>query len=390
MDREWIVLVCFKYVLVVLLPFYLAMGPIYSYASVLFSFGSEAGSYIPYSGSSVNIFLLAFIAVLTLPALLFDYTAHHRPKDRSVTKLFILVFILLNPYVQVFSITPVMMALPAALGGYSELYSMISQAAVYAIIANTWALPLMVVIPFFMRQVSDLNQERAHASHIFNQYNLLAIILGISIFMMPILVTNMNIYSYSPYRSAAENLILLSGGAMFQITLSTSSLSLIFTTIIFMNLMTLQLAAALYTLFIHDILEYLKMRTSRARCIGTGIIATLGSVLATMGTYPGILLNPNLQVYPLPTIFVMGLIVMLRAGQVEVTEGIWDKEPDKLWYEKNEPTSEGGGRGEVMKVPVKHLIRARLAGAKKQENKYDWDHKNEDVFGRGTESHTDS
>ncbi len=395
MDRDWIVSICLKYILVCFLPLYLVIGRNYSYASVLLSLGAGGGPFPYYTGTAGSLLMPPFLAILTLPAVLFDYTVHHRPKDRSVTRLFIIVFILLNPLVQALLLTPIMAILPVAFGGNWELYSMISQAAVYAIMANTWTLPLMTVIPFFMRQVSNLSPERgasgnqkAYFSHVFTRYNLLAIFLGISIFTMPILITNMDFFYYGPYYSAPQSLVLVSGGAMVQITQNTNLFTLTFTTMIFINLMTLPIAAGLYILFIYDVFEYLKMKTSRARCIGTGILATLGAVFVVFGPSAPFSAAPNLLVFPLPTILVIGLIVMMKAGQVEVKERIWEEQPHEPWFESKEPVTQGGG-GDSMEIPVSQIARSKLGGAKKQKDQYDWDHKDDDVFGQDSEAHAD-
>ena len=197
MDRDWSVSIFVKYVLIFFLPIYMVIGPFPSYTSVLFHTGIGGGPFGNYD-SSINMLAPFLALIFTLPAVLFDYVAHHRHEGRSIGKLLVLVFILLNPLVQIllviFVSSPIVMTSPAA----NRLYNTIMQSALYAVMANSWSLPLMVVIPFFLRQVRSLKTEkkasdgqvRQRFARGFSKYDVFAILLGISIFVVPILMTN--------------------------------------------------------------------------------------------------------------------------------------------------------------------------------------------------------
>lgn len=71
MDREWLISIVQKYIIILLLPFYLSIGSSSGYACMLFQVGKVPSAFTmpwTYNLLSVVIFILAF----TWPGLAYD------------------------------------------------------------------------------------------------------------------------------------------------------------------------------------------------------------------------------------------------------------------------------------------------------------------------------
>ncbi len=385
MDRDWSVSILFKYVLIFFLPNDLVIGPLPSYTSVLIQTGSGGSPFGYYD--SLGYMLTPLLALIfTLPAALFDYAAHHRPEGRPIGRLLVLAFIVLNPLVQMLIVAIAMLPLAMTSQMDYRLYNMIYQSTSYAIMANTWSLPLMVVVPFFLRQVRSLKQEKRtadsqvkqHFAMGLSKYDAFAALLGLSVFVVPILMTNSSYLYYGNYSPGALSLVLVSGGSLYQIDFLGNSLVLTFTTVSLASFILLPLPAGLYMLFIHTVFEYLKNKTSQQRCLVTGLLAFVAAPLVSYVFVPFVRGTTALYV-PSPIVFLMGIAIIWRVEPIDAGEKIWDGPFRKPWYKSREPVTSDEGRDDAA-APASHPSSEKPRGVKKQKQQYDWDHRDDDVF----------
>lgn len=385
MDRNWSISIFFKYVLIFFLPLYLVIGPLPSYTSVLIHTGVGGGPFGNYDNSSYM--LAPFLALIfTLPAALFDYAAHHRPEGRPIGRLLVLAFIVLNPLVQLLlvsiAISPLIMTPQMNISFYNNIFQSFS----IAIMANTWSLPLMVVIPFFLRQVRSFKHEEKTVdsqgkqgfARGFSKYDAFAILLGLSIFVVPIVMTNSSYLYYGNYSPRTLTLVLVSGGSLLQIDSPGVNMMLTFTTENLSSFILLPLPVGLYMLFIYNVFEYLKNKTSQQRCLVTGLLAFFSAPLISYIIAPSAYGTTPLYV-PSPIILLVAIAIIWRVEPIDAGDKIWDGPVRKPWYKSREavPSDEGGDEAAA---PASQPSSQNHGGGKKQKQQYDWDHRADDVF----------
>lgn len=384
MDKKWLISISLKFVLIFFLPLYLVTGPSPAYSSPLLNLGSASMTPLnPMQLSSIPL-VLTFVVVLAVPAVMFDYIAKHRPVEEPIGKLFVLVYALMTPYGQSLLLLPVYIILLIAGGGSTGIYGTASYSISIAVYADTWTMALMVVIPFFMREIRVLNRRRSSTdtasgldfSSVLPKYDLLAIAFSVCLFLMPIAIISEVIQSF---QNIQQQMYMVSGGGVFQAYPTGDYITLIFNTVALSSSPFLYLATALNTVYIDEVLRYLKGKASRTKCLGAGLLAT-GTIPFTVSMpYQSFGLNITVMVYPLPTILALGLLVVWRIKPTEVSERIWRDEQDHIWYKHEGPMVEGE-KVERIKVPLLYTLRSKLGRTERKKTQYDRNHKEEDAF----------
>ncbi len=138
------------------------------------------------------------------------------------------------------------------------------------------------------------------------------------------------------------------------------------------------LATALHVRYIQSVLGYLQGRIKRTKCVIDGIGAVLVSYIIPFIPLPPIGMIGR-TVIPIPAIFIVGLFFIFLLKPIVIEEKIWKDTPYHMWFE--EPTTgKGSQASDKIKVPLSYMIRSKISRSKKQEVRYDWDEKGEDVF----------
>lgn len=382
MDKKWLISISLKFILIFFLPYYLVTGPMPGYSSPLLNLGSanEVPSN-PMQLSSIPLVLI-FVVVLAVPAVIFDYVAKHRPVEQPIGKLFALVFVLMTPYGQELFMLLVYIILVTTGAGMTILINFVGYSLSIAAYADVWTMALMVVIPFFTREVRVLNLKgsgadtasRLKLSDALTRYNLLAIVFSVCLFLMPIGVISVTLQDMY---SSTQQLYMVAGAGILQATPTRYSIAIAFTAVFLSRFPFLPVDAAFNVVYAHEVLRYLKSEVSRTRCLGVGLLATVTIPFIMFMFYqmPGTIVT----VVPLPTIFALGLLVIWRIKPTEVTERIWRDEQDHIWYKDEGPMAEDE-EVERIKVPLFYALRSKLERAGGKKTRYDWDHKAEDAF----------
>ncbi len=371
MDRKWLKSLIANMIIISILPVRISI-----YEN---GFGVDAVMYHVGLGSisidpPLYIFTAVFVGIAILPAVLFSYIVHHRPIEKSVKASFLAAFILENPLFQFVAINylfppPVILDTPSYYGLYL--------AATMAIVASTWALVFLVVMPFLRRESSKIVitlRESQRDENVSNPkgriYHLISIVLTLGTFLMPAVIGLDQPYYMENYYW----IILVSGSAFLQINSTPYNPSINFFTLTGYYFPLTFVTTCLYITYAYDILQYLSGKRSKKRCIAMGLLATISAPLLT--GMLSLAISIGGQYWPLPITFVIGLVILLRVKPIEVTDYIWKDYHDSKWYEQ-----ERVPEGARIKIPLHYLIRSKLSRSKKEQFTYEWNQRDEDAFG---------
>ncbi|MFW9979701.1 MAG: hypothetical protein ACFFEJ_16580 [Candidatus Thorarchaeota archaeon] len=382
MERKWLYSVLVRIVIILLLPieisFYLDS---FGYTSVVLQTGEPR--FIPTYAEPSLLIILPILLFLQIPGILFDYIQYHKPKEVSVRKYFVGAYIIGNPFIQYFIMTPIVLLLSVLSW---EIWMQMQISAGLALLASTWGLLLFVIIPFLSRETRMMkdalqikqNLGSSRFGRLLSQYDIIAILLGATIFLAP------NLFAFygtmSPF--GGSSFTLISGSAVFEgMNYPTSSFTYLIVSGIYYPFMAI--VNALYLYFAVNILQYLQGKASRNQCVAIGLVSVVGSPfiipilpLSYMGT-GGLLL-------PIPITFVLGLLIILVNKPVYIEEPIWDESVEQDLFRK--PTHVGESDQAKDETPVTLVPQADVEKKDKSKQEYDWDKKDEDAFGNDTRS----
>lgn len=368
MDREWLISIVQKYIIILLLPFYLSIGSSSGYACMLFQAGEVPTAFsMPWTYSFFSAVI--FIVVFTWPGLAYDYTLHHRERTQPDQRAFGTAFVLYLPivllflsYILLLTTTPLasmaiiivvfawialmfdyilhqrvsdqsdggpfglafVLSLPilpfflssfllwvaSPLIGYSVVYDILFDTLTHGLYAVMWPLLVLVVIPYLLRRARSPDAPREHTgstiSSIFRgtleNQELIAVILGLCAFLVPMSLSMTNGSGY--YGLIPDSWVLVSAIGTFQI-----SGDLLFIAVpLFVYPLTI-VALVLNILFIRDVLDYLRSRSTLKHCVATGLIAAWASVFIVP-------VGAIMFGIPLPFILIIGVAIVWRIEPV--------------------------------------------------------------------------
>ncbi|MFW9919107.1 MAG: hypothetical protein ACFFED_05880 [Candidatus Thorarchaeota archaeon] len=368
MEGRWLKSLVIKIVLVCLLPVRIvAPGPSSSFDSVLIHVGISS---LPVDIATIPWALL-FTAIMMTPATVFNYIQYHRPKEESVARPFVASLIFGNIFLQYFAISFILAPI-LFLSRYMDTYMQIMNGLALGIMAASWALVIMAIVPFIMREIDRIeeivspNRARGY-SHIksASKYRIVGMIMLLCIVVVPIMV---GLYSYF-FEYYSESVIMISYMFFMQVQRNQTGLyiDIMLSTGIYFPLSAI--TNALYILYVHRIIKYLQGKTSRVRCIIIGIIATFSApyVIQMIPLY-----GLGYSFMPIPITLIVGILAVLLLKPVSVTDTIWE-EDEKQWFQPKISSQE-----QTVKIPFLYLLRSKMSRSKYLA--YDWDRKDEDVF----------
>ncbi len=372
MKNDWMVSISLKIVLVLFLPLSVTISTEgVGYACALFN--SQGSLYYIVPDRYSPLITVPFSLIYLLPGIIFNYLLSHRPDDTSFTKLIGASFILMNPFVEVFTIMPLL-----SIFSFDAYYS-IQMHAVVAIMTCRWGLPLFVIIPYLQREIGKLHETSIDSSvsgfsligelRDMNRYDLSVFVLGALACFAPKIIS---LASYG-YPSYSQQVIMLSGVLVYQFTLQTSlSYELFSVSEMYYPLAPIATAISMY--YAYSIIKYLQNRTSKIYCLVTGIMSVVAPLLllSFLGFYPFAEIT---TIYPLPLTFFVGLAILIFLEPREITSRD-DFLSKSAWY-KDESMPKAD---ESVKVPISHIVRSKIRKSREFQPVYDWDHGTEDVF----------
>jgi hypothetical protein len=372
MNRNWMLSTTIKIVLILFLPFALSISTEgVGYACAFFNIQGILYYLVPEEYNP--LITIPFSLFYLLPAIGFNYLLSHRPDDTSFTKLLGAAFVLMNPFVEIFTIMPIFSVFP-----FEASYS-ISMHATVSIMTCRWGLPILVIIPFLLHEVRKLhrikNESEVSSPTLFqqyqsvNRYDLSVLILGILACFAPMVIS---IASYT-YPSSALQVFMTSGIIVYQFTpVPNSSYELLSVTEMYFPIAPIVTAISIY--FAYSIVKYLQNRSSKTKCFIVGLVATV----VPMAVFSLEMFYPFAEIstlYPLPFTLLFGSMMLILLEPKGIASGD-DFLSKSAWYDEGGVTR----AEEPVKVPITHVLRSKLRKSRESQSDYDWDHETEDVF----------
>ncbi len=275
--------------------------------------------------------MVIIIGVFAWIALTFDYILHQRVSDQSDGRPFGLAFVLSLPIVPVL-LSDFLLWVASPLMDYGSAYNIVFDALTHGLYAVMWPLLVLVVIPYLLRRACSPDAPREDSgstlSSIFRgklgNHELIAVILGLCVFLVPmsLSMTNSSVY----YGLIPNSWVLVSATGTFQI-----AGSLLFLAIPHLMYPLTVVALVLNILFIRDILDYLRSRSTLKRCVVTGLIAAWASVLIVP-------VGAIVFGIPLPFILIIGMVAVWRVKPVGSDEDSGGEEEQGTGREKPVPS----------------------------------------------------
>lgn len=377
MDKEWLISIVQKYIVILLLPFYLSIGPSSGYACMLFQVGEVPTAFsMPWTYSLFSAVI--FILVFTWPGLAYDYTLHHRERTQPDQRTFGTAFVLYLPivllflsYVLLLTTTPLasmaivivvfawiavmfdyilhqrvsdrsdggpfglafVLSLPilplflssfllwvaSPLIGYGVVYDILFDTITHGLYAVMWPLLVLVVIPYLLRRARSPDAPGEHAgstiSSIFGSILEKQELIAVILGLCVFLVPmSLSMTNSSGYYGLIPNSwVLVSAIGTFQM-----SGDLLFIAVPLLVYPLTMVALVLNILFIRDVLDYLRSRASLKRCVVTGLIAAWASVLIVP-------VGAIVFGIPLPFILIIGMAMVWKMEPVGFSKDSGDE-----------------------------------------------------------------
>lgn len=243
------------------------------------------------------------IVVFAWIALMFDYILHQRVSDQSDGGPFGLAFVLSLPILPFF-LSSFLLWVASPLIGYGVVYDILFDTLTHGLYAVMWPLLVLVVIPYLLRRARSPDAPREHSGSIISsilrgtleKQELIAVTLGLCVFLVPMSLSMTNSSGY--YGLIPNSWVLVSAIGTFQI-----SGGLLFVGVPHLVYPLTIVALVLNILFIRDVLDYLRSRSSLKRCVVTGLIAAWASVLIVP-------VGAIVFGIPLPFILIIGIVTV--------------------------------------------------------------------------------
>ncbi len=364
MEKNWVISVCVKLLLILILPFGIALGSTtIGYDSLLLRFGLTSYSYLHPQNLNIFVVLLSMI-ILLAPAVAFNYVQFHKGRDESILKFFAAGFAFGNPFVQTMLAYPLISLLPI---GDPRATSEMAQNMIYGMIAANWGVLFLIVIPFLMRESKKFREsgdDRMEGNFIatlrsISRSEIIALLLGVSIYLIPFAIA-----WQAEYSGRLPNILLLSGASLYEFTF-IPNLGFEWSSLTMPYYPLSALASVLLLYFSMNVIAYLQGRASRNRCMLLGVVASIiGPILTFM--MPLVSYKYTDGYFPIPITLLIGFVVILRMKPIYLEEPIWD---EKIEKERTKMDSS---------VPSQH------EEDESSSEGFDWDKKKEDVFGNDT------
>lgn len=378
MEREWIISTIIKIVLILVLPLELTFGISNGgYTSILISVGDQL--FPMYVMGPSLVFVLPMVLVFILPGLIFDYVQYHRPFEMTVRRYFVVAYIFGNQFVLYLCVMP-LMTMVAIISW--ELMLQVQYSFLMALMAAPWGVFLLVVIPFLTKQAAPLripkqignDTPKSRFELMRSEYNIIAFLLGASIYLTPILI-GLNAY---PSPLGVGNWYLASASGFYEFGNHPSPV-FAFAMLASMYYPSLGLTCAIYLFYAYSVLRYLQGKESRERCLGIGIVSVIASPFVTK-VLPFVYTAMGDLLLPIPIAFIVGTIITFTIEPVIVDESIWDESLEREVF--GSPASDiGEERKSEEVVPVEQSSQSKDDNEGTRQSGYDWDHREDDVFG---------
>ncbi len=378
MEREWVISITIKIGLLLVLPLGIIIESLGhgSYISILFQFGEP---FMGIYGENINPFLvLPFVLVFMIPGIIFDFVQYHKPKESSVNRYLVGAYIASNQIILYLCVTPLILLISV---GSWELIMIIQYGLVLGIMAASWSQFLLIVLPFFTREIRVLTESqnedalgKTRFQRIFSRYNLIAFILAATIYITPIVI------AMNPYGSpmGGNNIYFVSGIALLEF-MSYPYSRFTFYAMAGLYYPMSAISCGFYIYYASKVLAYLKGKESLERCLAIGLVSVISSPFIT-SVMPLVYSALGAIMFPIPIIFIVGTIVTLVIKPTKVVEGIWDEDLEQKVFKA--PEKDSDTEEEVKRVQLDEpAVHSKSEKKDKPKERYDWDHKDEDVFG---------
>ncbi len=297
-----------------ILPFSLLLDRPIGYACLLFNVGNPLLGF-NYYNTSQNIIAFALFLLYLSPSLVFNYKLNHSSDDQSVTKYLVAAFVF------GFSILPFLMT-DLIIFNFAGIYGgLLSFIVGRALLAAQWGFFLFVIIPFLLHESSKLRKEQENYTQVkATRYDLIAIILGMSICFLPFAIS----FGYINFPHTRFQVMLLSGIAIYQYTpLLHPTLSILLATPLYFPLCALTNIVTFC--FAYYIMKYLQGSASRNSCLFIGLIAFIlspfAAALVNLYHYGFVSI-----LFPLPLTLLIGTMILFAAKpKISVSEDIFSE-----------------------------------------------------------------
>jgi len=376
MEKDWILRVAVKIVLIMALPYQIYISNDYfNYISIIGTLIQGNEVYDLY-GSISFLYFAFFFGILTFPAVIFYYVQYHRPRHVSVNKFLVPVCVFSHPLIQALALTPIMMAI-ITMGDYYGA----TNAAMLALSLSPWTLLLLVVAPYFLRELrtkdsmTPKDNIRSRLLGEVSRYSISAFVLAISVVVLPMFFIEFRTWLLQVY---PQEYMFISGIGAIGVYFYRTDFSITYTLLGTMYIPGIIVGILLQVVFGKEVLKYLQEKTERLRTIAIGVVTLLiATFLVPFTSFFG---YGIVSAYPIPSVLITGTLIMFLVKPMVSDDNLWDEEPHQMWFEPEEPREEGE-RGAEIKIPIRYLLRSKLSRSKPEKTIYNWDRKNDDVFG---------